>query len=168
MRAPLPAGPASPLVHRARPFIACAVLLGALLVHLAGCGPSRVQVERGQLDRPVAALADSGDIEALRLIADIEVLRADGMFSDSLANVLTAMPGSEFFALDEKGVRSRVGRGVDITTLLAYTTAEPMLLKEQAITPQQSAELRRLALDNMAAAAEMAASFGGRGTERAP
>jgi hypothetical protein len=154
---------------RARLLLAgVALVFGAVVAIALGCAPSRVQVERTRLGWPLAALADSGDIEALRMIADIEVLRADGMFSDSLANVLTAMPATEFFSLDEKGVRARAGRGGDITTLLAYTTAEPMLLKEMVVTPQQAAELRRLALDNMAAAAEMAASFGGRGTERAP
>jgi hypothetical protein len=96
------------------------------------------------------------------------VLRADGMFSDSLANALAAMPASEFLVLDDKGVLSRAGRGVDITTLLAYTAAEPMLLQGMAITPEQAAELRRLAHDNITAAAEMASGFGTKGSGRGP
>jgi hypothetical protein len=169
MRSPLAPTRASRHALRARRLlIAAALALGAFVAIGVGCGPTPLQKERARLALPLAALADSGDVEALRMIADIEVLRADGMFSDSLANTLTDMPATEFFSVDEKAVRSRAGRGADITTLLAYTAAEPMLLKEQVITPEQSSELRRLALDNMTAAAEMAASFGGRGTERAP
>jgi hypothetical protein len=146
-----------------------ALLLLAGLVALAtSCGPSKLELQRRGLERSLAVLADSGDVEAGRVIADIEVLRADGMFSDSLANVLTAMPANEFLAIDDKGVLSRTGRGVDITALLAYTAAEPMLIKEMAITPEQAAEVRRLAKDNMTAAAEMATSFGSKGSERAP
>ena len=164
MNPPLPFGPIRAR-HPSRTFaVFCVLLLVACLGALsAGCGPSRLEKARDRLASPLAALADSGDVEALRVVADIEVLRADGMLSDSLANALTAMPSTEFFSLDEKGVRARSGRGVDITSLLAYTSAEPMLLKELVITPEQAAELRRLALDNMAAAAEMAAGFRGQG-----
>jgi hypothetical protein len=162
MRPPLPS---TPLVRLLLPVL---VALAGLALLAPGCGPSRLEVQRRGLEQPLAALADSGDIDALRMLADIEVLRADGMFSDSLANALTAMPASEFLALDDKGVRSRSGRGVDITTLLAYTTAEPMLLQEMAITPEQAAELRRLAHDNITAAAEMASGFGAKGSERGP
>lgn len=144
------------------------LVLGGLAALALGCGPSKLELERRGLERPLVAVADSGDVEALRMLADIEVLRADGMFSDSLANALAAMPASEFLALDDKGVLSRAGRGVDITTLLAYTSAEPMLLQEMAITPEQAAELRRLAHDNITAAAEMASGFGTRGSERGP
>lgn len=163
MRPPLPS--ASPLVRLLLP--ALAVLAGVALLAV-GCGPSQVEVQRRSLAQPLAAVADSGDLGALRMIADIEVLRADGMFSDSLANALTAMPANEFLALDDKGVLSRTGRGVDITTLLAYTTAEQMLIKEMAITPEQAAELRRLAHDNITAAAEMAAGFAAKGSGRGP
>lgn len=169
---PRPTSPDVLTPPRARPLFAWAtaslLLAGLVLAALAaGCGPSRVEVSRNRLEFPLAALADSGDVEALRMVADIEVLRADGMFSDSLANILMTKPATEFFAVDDKGVRTRSGRGTDITTLLAYTTAEPMLLKEAVITPEQSAELRRLAVDNMAAAAEMAAGFG-TGSSRSP
>ncbi len=137
-------------------------LLAALVTGCAGWGANKLDAQKAALERPLASLADSGDVEAMRVVADIEVLRAQGMFSDSLANVLTALPGGEFMSFDENGVRSRAGRGADITTLLEYSSAESILLKELVITPEQVAELRRLVLDNMAAAAEMAAGFQGR------
>lgn len=163
MRPSLPS--ASSLVRLLLPAL---VVLAGLAALAAGCGPSKLELQRRGLEQPLVAVADSGDVEALRMIADIEVLRADGMFSDSLANALAAMPANEFLALDDKGVLSRTGRGVDITTLLAYTAAEPMLIKEMAITPEQAAELRRLAHDNITAAAEMASGFGAKGSERGP
>ena len=78
------------------------------------------------------------------------------MFSDSAANALTAMPGSAFIGLDPKGRPIRVERGQDLTELLAFTSAEPGLLKDHSIRPDDAAEVRRLATDNMAAAAEKA------------
>ena len=164
---PLPTPHSSERPGRLRVFALAVLVLAGLVVAALGCGPSKVAVARDRLETPLAVLADSGDVEALRMIADIEVLRADGMFSDSVANALHAMPTKEFFALDDKGVRARAGRGEDITTLLAYTSAEPMLLKEAVITPAQAAELRRMALDNMTAAAEMATSYGATRTDTA-
>ena len=145
---------------RVRVFALAAFVLAALVTAVASCGPNKVAVIRDKLETPLAVLADSGDVEALRMVADIEVLRATGMFSDSAANALTAMPTKEFFALDDKGVRARAGRGDDISTLLAYTSVEPTLLKEAVITQAQAAELRRMAQDNITAAAEMATSYG--------
>ncbi len=150
------------IVARLRSGFPAIVLFAVFVAGCAGWGTSRLDAQKAALERPLASLADSGDVEAMRVIADIEVLRAQGMLSDSLANSLTALPGREFMAFDEKGVRARVGRGLDIGVLLEYASAEPVLLKELAITPEQAAELRRLVLDNMAAAAEMATSFQGR------
>jgi len=146
--------------HRLRVALLAIAMLGALVVAAGSCGPNKVAVIRDRLETPLASLADSGDVEALRMVADIEVLRAGGMFSDSVANSLTSMPTREFFSLDEKGARQRAGRGEDITTLLAYTNSEPMLLKEAVITQEQAAEIRRMAQDNMTAAAEMATRYG--------
>ena len=39
--------------------------------------------------------------------------------------------------------------------------SKAFLLKEMVVTPEQAAELRRMAVDNMKAAAEMAAAFAG-------
>jgi hypothetical protein len=138
-------------------WLAGALALAALVA--ASCGPGRVERERSLFEQPLASLADSGQVEAMRVVADIEVLRAGGLFSDSLANALTALPASEYIALDDKGALARTPRGQDLTTLVEYTAAEPMLLKEQAVTSMQVAELRRMALDNIAAAAEMATSY---------
>jgi hypothetical protein len=152
--------PVPVLGRRLRPFVLATLVLATLVLAAASCGPNKVEVIRDRLETTLAALADSGDVEALGMVADIEVLRATGMFSDSVANALTAMPTKEFFALDEKGVRTRAGRGEDITTLREYTAAEPTLLKEAVITKEQAAELRRMAQDNITAAAEMATSYG--------
>ena len=150
-----PVSPARrPLASRS---LAGLVLLAAVV--LAGCGPNKVEKERSVFERPLAALADSGQVEAMRVVADIEVLRAGGIFSDSLANALTALPASEYIQLDEKGTLARTGKGTDLTTLVEYTATEPMLLKERAVTDAQVAELRRMAQDNIAAAAEMASNF---------
>lgn len=146
--------------RRLRVAVLAIAVLASLAVAALSCGPNKVTVIRDRLETPLAVLADSGDVEALGMVADIEVLRASGMFSDSIANSLTAMPTREFFSLDEKGARARAGRGVDITTLLTYTTAEPKLLKEAVITQEQAAEIRRMAQDNMTAAAEMATRYG--------
>lgn len=139
-------------------------LLALLLVSLftaASCGPGRIEKERSIFDRPLAVLADSGQVEAMRVVADIEVLRAQGMFTDSLANQLAAMPATEFMSLDDQGTLTRVGRGLDLTMLVDYIAVEPQLLQELVVTSAQAAELRRLAMENTAAAAEMATDFRG-------
>ena len=149
--------PARSAFSRALP--ALLLLLSAALLVAAGCGPSKVERQRSVFDRPLAALADSGQVEAMRVVADIEVLRAQGMFTDSLANSLMELSASEYMTLDEKGALKRVSRGVDLSALVDYLAVEPQLLQEMAVTHEQAAELRRLAMDNMAAAAEMAAGF---------
>src|SRR5262249_36990570 len=114
------------------------------------------------LDAPLNALAEGGDVPAMQLLADIERLRAEGVFSDSAANALGATPGTQFFELDKKGEVTRAVVGDDIPTLLEYSVAEPLLLKEQVITAADATELRRLANYNTAAAAEMASKLRGR------
>jgi len=141
------------------------VLVFAGVLAAVGCGPSKIQKEQSVFDRPLATLADSGQVEAMRVVADIEVLRAQGMFTDSLANWLTALPASEYMSLDEKGVLTRVSRGVDLNKLVEYLAVEPQLVQELVVTAAQAAELRRLAMENMAAAAEMATDFVGQRPE---
>lgn len=136
-----------------------------VLLAAAGCGPTKVEKERSVFDRPLAALADSGQVEAMRVVADIEMLRAQGMFTDSLANSLMELPSSEYMSLDDKGVLRRAGRGVDLNGLVDYLAVEPQLLQEMVVTSAQAAELRRLAMENMAAAAEMATGFVGQRSE---
>jgi hypothetical protein len=121
-----------------------------------------VAKQKSALEAPLNALAESGDVEAMRLLADIERLRGEGVFSDSSANALGATPGTQFFELDKKGQVTRAVIGDDITTLLEYSEAEPLLLKEQVITTADATELRRLANYNTAAAAELASKLRGR------
>ena len=101
----------------------------------------------------------------MRVVADIEVLRAQGMFTDSLANWLVELPASEFMSLDKKGVLTRVSRGIDLSKLVDYLAVEPQLVNEMVVTAAQAAELRRLAMENTAAAAEMATDFVGQKSE---
>src|SRR5260221_6329142 len=151
--------------HRRRrtgnPFAGPGIALGLVLVlaAVAGCdsGPARaLRLHQAALQQPLGTLADQGDVEAMRVVADIEVLRAQSVFSDSAANALTAMPGAAFIGLDPGGKALRIERGQDLVELLAFTALEPMLLKDKSITPDDAAEVRRLATDNMAAAAEKA------------
>ena len=142
----------------------CACLLVSLFA-ATSCGTSKIEKERSIFDRPLAVLADSGQVEAMRVVADIEVLRAQGMFTDSLANTLAQMPANEFMSLDDQGVLTRVGRGVDLTSLVDYIAVEPQLIQELVVTSAQAAELRRVAMENTAAAAEMATDFRGQKTD---
>jgi hypothetical protein len=138
-------------------------LLGTLLaLALVGCGAfgsGATSKKKDALMTPLSALAEGGDVEAMRMLADIERLRAEGVFSDSSANALAATPSNQFLALDAKGHMTRAVMGDDITTLLEYSTAEPLLLKERVITAADATELRRLANYNTAAAAEMASKL---------
>ena len=138
--------------------------LGTLLaLVLVGCGAfgggGATAKKKSALSVPLSSLVESGDVEAMRLLADIERLRAVGVFSDSSANALAAMPSDQFLALDSKGHITRSTVGDDITTLVEYSTEEPLLLKENVITAADATELRRLANYNTAAAAEMASKL---------
>jgi len=138
-------------------------LLGTLLaLALVGCGmfgSGASAKKKSALGAPLAALAEGGDVEAMRMLADIERLRAEGVFSDSAANALAATPAERFLTMDGKGHITRAVVGDDITTLLEYSEAEPLLLKEQVITAADATELRRLANYNTAAAAELASKL---------
>jgi len=137
--------------------------VGALVaLSLVGCGmlgSGAKAKKQSVLSAPLNTLAEGGDVEAMNVLADIERLRAEGVFSDSSANALGATPASQFLELDKKGHVTRAVVGDDITTLLEYATAEPLLLKEQVITQADATELRRLANYNTAAAAEMASKL---------
>ena len=140
-------------------FARLSVVLGLLLAlgFATGCESPRaraLKTRQAALQQSLGALANQGDIDAMRIVADIEVLRSQTMFSDSVANSLTAMPGTAFIALDPKGLASRIERGLDIAELLAFTGEEQGLLKDGVITADDAAEVRRLATDNMSAAAD--------------
>jgi hypothetical protein len=136
------------------------LLLFTLLAAPAGCSwlQSRdaAKKEQAVLTSPLNALAEKGDVEAMQVVADIEVLRAQGVFSDSAANALAALPASGFLAADATGKLQRAEVGQDITTLLDYSHAEPALLMEKLITAADATEIRRLANFNTTAAADMA------------
>lgn len=138
-------------------------LLGTLMaLTLVGCGmlgSGAKAKKQTALAAPLSSLAEGGDVEAMRLLADIERLRAEGVFSDSAANALAGTPSSQFLSVDPKGHVIRAVVGDDITTLLEYSTAEPLLLKERVITAADATELRRLANYNTAAAAELASKL---------
>jgi len=144
-------------------------MLGSWIAAIAGCSMFGSHDAAGKkqtvLSAPLNALAEQGDVEALQLVADIEVLRASGVFSDSSANALGGTPAAQFLAADKKGKLRRAEVGEDISTLLDYSKAEPLLLKEKAITDADATELRRLANYNTAAAADMAAQLKGRSSD---
>ena len=139
------------------------MLCALVALGLMGCGSFGAGREAAKkktaLATPLNTLADAGDVEAMRMLADIERLRAEGVFSDSAANALGATPASQFLTLDKQGKITRAVVGDDITTLLEYSEAEPLLLKERVITAADATELRRLANYNTAAAAEMASKL---------
>ena len=145
------------------------LMTGTMIVMIAGCSAlgSHDGASKGQpaLAAPLNALAEQGDVEAMRLVADIEVLRAQGVFSDSAANALGGTAASQFFKADKKGKLRRAEVGEDISTLFDYSQAEPLLLKQKAISDADATELRRLANYNTAAAADMAEQFKGRASE---
>jgi len=138
-------------------------LVGTLLtLALVGCGAfgsGATAKKKSALVTPLSVLAEGGDVEAMRMLADIERLRAEGVFSDSAANALASTPTDHFLTLDAKGHLIRAVVGDDITTLLEYSEAEPLLLKEQVISAADATELRRLANYNTAAAAELASKL---------
>ena len=137
------------------------VLLFALsaVVLLVGCesnATKELKARTTALQSSLGTLADQGELEAAQVVADIEVLRSQSVFSDSVANALTAMPGSAFLHLDEKGLSQRFERGSDIATLLDFMSMEAKLTEGGVITSDEVADVRRLATDNLAAAAEKA------------
>ncbi len=139
-----------------RPFAALLVL-GLALTALTACESKQakeVKAKKAALQTTLAALAETGDLPAMQLVADIEVLRSQSMFPDSVANALVAMPSTAFLHVDEKGELARFERGSEITTLLDFSTGEAELVKNGTITAADGIEVRRLASDNLSAAAD--------------
>ena len=143
---------------RHRPLIAL-FLIGLALAGLAACQSKQakeIEARGAALDSSLAALAETGDTTAMQLVADIEVLRAQAMFPDSVANALAAMPSTAFLHMDVKGEVGRVERGLEITQLLEFSTNAAQLIKDGVITEADADEVRRLAADNLSAAADKA------------
>lgn len=141
--------------------IVLALLLAAFAATalLTGCeskASKELKLRTTALQSSLGTLADQGDMEAAQIVADIEVLRSQTVFSDSVANSLTAMPGTAFLHLDDQGLAQRFERGTDIATLLDFTSDEAKLIQAGVFTAEDAAEVRRLATDNLSAAAEKA------------
>jgi hypothetical protein len=144
---------------------ALAALLFAGL--FSGCASPAVKQRKAwqtSMQQDLGALADKGDLGSMRLVADVEMLRAEGFFTDSLATALTKLPGATFFEYAASGEPVRKAEAANISALLEFTSSEPALLKDAVITTAEAAEVRRLAADNMSAAADMANEFKARGT----
>jgi hypothetical protein len=139
-----------------RPLIVLFALMLAV-VGLTACESKQakeLKAKKSALDAPLSALAEQGDLAAMQLVADIEVLRAQTMFPDSVANALVAMPCTAFLHLDEKGELGRYERGDEITALLEFSTGEAQLVRDGVITAADGVEVRRLAGENLSAAAD--------------
>ena len=134
----------------------------ALLAAASGCESAAAKKQKAwqaSMQEKLGTLADAGDTGAMQLVADIEMLRASGFLTDSLATAFTKMPGENFFVYGSGGTVQRQNQAVRISTLLEFTSEEQSLLKDGVITEAEAAEARRLAADNLAAAAEMVAEF---------
>lgn len=134
------------------------LLLGIVLASVAGCGRGAQHPPKPDLDRSLAALADAGQLEALQLLADLEVLRAQGVFADSTADRLAAGPARTFLAIEGDARVVRTARGHAFTTLLAHPDGNEARL----------ATVRRLAAQDPAAAAAWVDSVARRDTTRIP
>jgi hypothetical protein len=154
--------------RRPRPALAASPAIGLLLAVLSasalltGCeskAAKELKLREAALQSSLGTLADQGDVGAAQLVADIEVLRSQTVFSDSVANALTAMPGAAFLHLDDKGAAQRYERGADIGTLLDFMTVEAKLIQDGVISNDEATDVRRLAIDNLSAAAEKAKSL---------
>jgi hypothetical protein len=143
-------------------LVAVAFASSALLTACESKVSKEIKLRTAALQSSIGTLADQGDVEAAQVVADIEVLRSQSVFSDSVANALTAMPGAMFLHLDEQGQAQRFERGTDIATLLEFTGEEAKLIQDGVITSDDAADVRRLATDNMSAAAEKAKALKGR------
>lgn len=141
---------------RSRP-LAAVFTLALAVMSLTACETQQakeLKARKAALAAPLSALAEQGDLAAMQLVADIEVLRAQSMFPDSVANALVAMPCNAFLHLDEKGELGRFERGNEITALLEFSTSEAQLVRDGAISDTDGAEVRRLAAENLSAAAD--------------
>lgn len=141
---------------RHRPLVVV-FLIGLTLAALTACESKQakeIKARGAALDSSLAALAETGDTTAMQLVADIEVLRAQAMFPDSVANALAAMPSTAFLHMNEKGEVGRIERGLELAQLLEFSTGEAQLIKDGVITKADGDEVRRLAADNLSAAAD--------------
>jgi hypothetical protein len=118
-------------------------LLPALLVLLTGCSPHRTAKPGSpDLAQPLSQLADQGQLESLQLLADLEVLRAQGLFADSTVDRWVAEPAEAFLETPRSGGVTRGPKGRALTSLLARSDW----------SDGDRATLRRLAAQDLATA----------------
>ena len=136
------------------PNLRPALLLAVLLVWLAGCSPHRdPNTAAPDLTQPLSQLADQGQLDALQLLADLEVLRAQGLFADSTVDHWLAEPAVAFLETPRGGGVTRGPKGRALTSLLARSDW----------SDGDRATLRRLAAQDLAAAGVWADSAGAAG-----
>lgn len=120
---------------RLRPLARLVALLFALSLS-PGCGGRAAKDATAvDLSRPLSQLADQGQLEALQLLADLEVLRAQGVFEDSTADRLMAQPAATFLTNEAHGKVTRGPQGQALTTLLGHgewSEAERVTLRRRA------------------------------------
>ncbi len=128
-----------------RPF----AMLPALLLLLAGCSPHRApSAPVPDLTQPLSRLADQGQLDALQLLADLEVLRAQGLFADSTVDRWGSQPAAAFLEAPRGGGVTRGPQGRALTSLLARSDW----------SDRDRATLRRLAAHDLSAAGRWADS----------
>ena len=149
--------PRNPRVAMLPPIGLCLLIVLAASTGCESKAARELKTHRAALQQSLAALAEQGDVEAMRVVADVEVLHAAHFLSDSCANALAALPAATFLRLDEHGHASRVAQGADISVLFQFSAEETGLLKDGFLTERQALEIRRLATDNMAAAVDLVA-----------
>lgn len=120
---------------RPHPIATLAPLCVALSLSV-GCGDRGAKdTLAADLNRPLSQLADEGQIEALQVLADLEVLRAQGVFEDSTADRLMARSAATFLTNEAHGKLARGPWGQALTTLLAHgewSEAERVTLRRRA------------------------------------
>lgn len=124
-------------------------LLPALLMLVMGCAPHRTaNAPVPDLTQPLSRLADQGQLDALQLLADLEVLRAQGLFADSTVDRWVAQPAAAFLETPRDGGVTRGPQGRALTSLLARSDW----------SVGERATLRTLAARDLAAAGRWADS----------
>lgn len=114
-----------------------------------GCTPHRASnAPVPDLTQPLSQLADQGQLDALQLLADLEVLRAQGLFADSTVDRWVAQPAAAFLEAPRDSGVTRGPQGRALTSLLARSDW----------SDRERATLRQLAERDLGAAGRWADS----------
>lgn len=134
----------------------------ALIAALAGCSSAEqraISERRHALAAPLATLANDGDLPALQMVADIEVLRASGFLTDGATDRLLEMPASAFLGITKTGGSEPSGRGMAVVTLIEYQRAERDLMSAGLVSPTDSVTIRTLTDGDLVPAHERATEY---------